>query len=218
MHRIALAAAALLAATPALAQPSMGGGPSMDGRPMGPPPMGGRPPREGPPPGGGVHVQLFISPSGEPFRGQDGLTDWFAGADADKDGALTLAELRADAMRFFKVLDANGDGQIDGAENGVYETKIAPEITRLDLVGGHGGPPGKKPLIRKIDRKAQPRTGAARFGLLNEPQPVRGADADLNQRVSSEEWAKAARRRFELLDTDQDGKITPEQLRPRLER
>ena len=44
------------------------------------------------------------------------------------------------------------------------------------------------------------------------------ADADLNQRVSSEEWAKAARRRFEILDTDQDGKLTLDALRPRLAR
>ena len=73
-------------------------------------------------------------------------------------------------------------------------------------------------MIRRVDRHAQPRTGAARFSLLNEPQPVRGGDADLNQRVSSEEWAKAARRRFEMLDTDQDGKLTLETLRPRLAR
>ena len=160
-------------------------------------------------------MRLFLSPSGEPFRGQDGLADWFAGADADKNGALTLAEFRDDAMRFFKVLDADGDGQVDGPENSAYETKIAPEITRMDL--GPGTPPGKRPLVRRTDKR-EPRVGAARFSLINEAQPVRGADADLNQRVSSEEWAKAARRRFEILDTDQDGKLTLDALRPRLAR
>lgn len=195
MLRIAFAASVLMAAAPALAQPAPPGGP----------------------PG---ERHLFISPSGEPFRGWDGLADWFAGADADRDGALTLTEFRNDAMRFFKALDANGDGQIDGPENTAYETKIAPEITRMDFIGGAGGgpPPGKRPMIRKIERHAQPRTGAARFSLLNEPQPVRGGDVDLNQRVSSEEWAKTARRRFELLDTDQDGKLTLDALRPRLAR
>lgn len=193
MLRIAIAAA-LLAATPALAQPG--------------PPQGG-------PAGPGEHVRLFLSPSGEPFRGQDGLADWFAAADADKDGTLTLAEFRDDAMRFFKVLDADDDGQVDGPENSAYETKIAPEITRMDL--GPGGPPGKRPLVRRTDKR-EPRVGAARFSLINEAQPVRGADADLNQRVSSEEWAKAARRRFEILDADQDGKLTLDALRPRLAR
>ena len=204
MLRIAIAAA-LLAATPALAQPG--------------PPPGGRPPPgehpQGGPAGPTEHVRLFLSPSGEPFRGQDGLADWFAAADADKDGTLTLAEFRDDAMRFFKVLDADDDGQVDGPENSAYETKIAPEITRMDL--GPAGPPGKRPLVRRTDKR-EPRVGAARFSLINEAQPVRGADADLNQRVSSEEWAKAARRRFEILDADQDGKLTLDALRPRLAR
>ena len=204
MLRIAIAAA-LLAATPALAQP----GPPPGGRP----PPGERP--QGGPAGPTEHVRLFLSPSGEPFRGQDGLADWFAAADADKDRALTLAEFRDDAMRFFKVLDADGDGQVSGPENSAYETKIAPEITRMDL--GPAGPPGKRPLVRRTDKR-EPRVGAARFSLINEAQPVRGADADLNQRVSRDEWAKAARRRFELLDAGQSGKLTLEALRPRLKR
>ena len=188
MLRIAFAAAALAAAAPVMAQPA------------------------GPPPG----QRLFLSPSGEPFRGEDGLAAWFAGADADKNGVLTLTEFRDDAMRFFKVLDANGDGQVDGPENSIYERKIAPEITRVDM-GPMDGPQGKRPMVRRTDKR-EPRVGAARFSLINEAQPVRGADADLNQRVSSEEWAKAARRRFEILDTDQDGKLTLEALRPRLAR
>lgn len=190
MYRlIAIAAALAAAASPALAQPAG-------------------------PPGG---ARLFISPAGEPFRSQDGLAEWFAAADANHDGALTLVELRDDAMRFFKLLDVDGNGSIDGPENSRYETRVAPEITRPDfgLGGPMGGPPAKKALIHRSDRK-EPKVGAARFSLLNEAQPVRGADADLNQRVSSEEWAKAARRRFEILDTDKDGKLTIEALRPRL--
>lgn len=190
MYRFVVIAAALAVVTsPAMAQPAS---PAPDAR-------------------------LFISPAGEPFRSQDGLAEWFAGADANHDGVLTLPEFRDDAMRFFKVLDVDANGSIDGPENSRYETKIAPEITRPDfgLGGPMGGPPPKKRLIHKSDRK-EPKVGAARFSLLNEAQPVRGADADLNQRVSAEEWAKAARRRFEILDTDKDDKLTLEALRPRL--
>ena len=67
-HLLLLAA---LIATPSAAQP----GPPHEG-------MGG----------------LFISPSGEPFRGGEGRQAWFARADTDPDGALTLAEFRADAV------------------------------------------------------------------------------------------------------------------------
>lgn len=198
MYRVIAAAAVLLSALPAMAQPA------------GPPHHRGGGPEGQEGPGGGQH--LFISPAGEPFRGEGGKSKWFAGADTNHDGVLTLNEFRDDAMRFFKVLDVNGDGQIDGPENSLYETKVAPEITRLEFMGG--GPSGgfQRPMIKRSNPKAEPRTGAARYSMLNEPQPVRGADADLNQRVSAEEWAKAAKRRFEILDTDKDDKLTLETL------
>ena len=190
-HLLLLAA---LIATPSAAQP----GPPDEG-------MGG----------------LFISPSGEPFRGGEGRQAWFARADTDPDGALTLAEFRADAMTFFKVLDANGDGKIDGFENQAYETRIAPEITRMSFPGEGGGdrrgPMGGDSQASHIPRgggrpgggpqRGAPREGAARYGLLNEPQPVRGADGDLDWKITTEEWAKTAGKRFAILDTDGDGKL-----------
>lgn len=212
----ALTLAALAFATAANALP----------RPGGPPSPGG--------PGGG----LFISPCGEPFRGPDGLAAWFAGADADHDGALTLAEFRADAARFFKVLDVDSDGRIDGLENGLYETRVAPEITRMGFgddeegpprAGGRGGGPGGEgmrgppggegggrhgPPRGGQGRGGAGREGAARFSLLNEPQPVRGADADLDWKVTAAEWAKAAGRRFALLDADGDSELTLAALPP----
>lgn len=168
----------------------------------------------GPPPPTG---RLFISPAGEPFRGGGGRETWFARADNDHDQALTLAEFRADALTFFKVVDANGDGVIVDGENRAYETKIAPEILGYDPQDE--APPPRRP--RRGDegsaslippgggaRGLAPREGAARFGLLNEPQPVRGADGDLNWKITTEEWAKAAGKRFALLDRDGDGKLT----------
>jgi hypothetical protein len=214
-------------------------------RPPGPPPQedpasGGTP--EAGPRGG----RLFISPAGEPFRGPEGLRRWFDGADTDHDGALSLPEFRADFMRYFKVLDANHDGVIDGIENGLYETQIAPEITSLGPAepfggpqgglggrprggggrgGGHGGGMGggmgrggggegegafQRP--RGSGGGMARREGAARFSLLDIPQPIRGADANLDWKVTSEEWAKAAAQRFALLDTDGDGKLTLDTL------
>lgn len=224
----------------------------------------------GPPPGGRRGVGLFLSPSGEPFRGPDGEAAWFAGADTDHDGTLTLAEFRADAMRFFKVLDANHDGVIDGSENQVFETRIAPEILGIGRedpedaprkgggddgppgggmgrggggmggpgggmggmggggMGGHpggmggaggdmdGGPPGgdDSPRRASFGRNFSRLEGAARYSLINEPQPVRGADLNLDWKVTAEEWAKAAGRRFALLDPKDTGKLTLSGLPP----
>jgi hypothetical protein len=184
-----------------------------------PPP--GAPP--GPEPHGGG--EIFISPSGEPFLGAGGVAAWFKGADTDADGLVTLAEFEADAARVFGLLDADHNGSIDGFETQAYEREIAPEIRSL---GGGRPPPGagrgpgaegerpRRPVLG-MGRAAPPATreGAARFGLLNEPHPVRGADADLSGRVSLEEWRKAAARRFGLLDQDGDGVLTTDSLPPR---
>jgi hypothetical protein len=56
--------------------------------------------------------------------------------------------------------------------------------------------------------------GAARFSLLNIPQPVRGADFDLDWKVSAQEWAKAAGQRFAMLDKANTGKLTFDALPP----
>lgn len=174
------------------------------------------------PPAGGSRHHLFISPAGEPFRGADGLGAWFAQADADHDGALTPAELRADFQRFFKVLDANGDGQLDGFELQAYERDRVPEITRLGFDGpelrGGGPEPGGVVSAKGGRKRGQPaqigRSGASRFGLLSIPQPVSNADEDLNGRVTGDEFTRAASRRFGLLDKAKAGWLTLDALRP----
>lgn len=187
---IAGIAAALAAATGATAQPG--------------PPGADLPLVERPEPA--ARVALFISPSGQPFRAGDGLADWFAAADRNGDTLLTQAEFRLDAEQVFRSLDADEDGVIDGFENQTYEREVAPEIGQLG--GGRdderrGWRPWRaKPPI------GQDRMGAARFGLLNIPQPVRNADADLSGRVSWAEWGQTAERRFQTLDEDGDGVLT----------
>lgn len=58
------------------------------------------------------------------------------------------------------------------------------------------------------------REGAARFSLLNIPQPIRGADLNLDWKVTTDEWTRAANQRFAVLDTDGDGKLTLDTLPP----
>ncbi|RAK59156.1 hypothetical protein DJ021_04750 [Phenylobacterium hankyongense] len=211
-----------------------------------------QPPGEGQPP----HAQLFISPSGEPFRGHDGFNAWLYNADTDHDGAVSAAEFRADALRFFKELDANGDGKIDGFEAQAYEHDVVPEITRFSFddapsaagarqpsssgdkggggggrgrgggrggmggggMGGRGGGGAGGAGGGGQDASPAPigagHEGAARYSLINEPEPVSAADADVDGKVTLDEWMRATDRRFSLLDHDKTGRLTRESLRP----
>ncbi|MDB5694235.1 MAG: EF-hand protein, partial [Alphaproteobacteria bacterium] len=98
--------------------------------------------RMGPGAGPERHRSFFMSPMGEPFRNNgsgappEGV--WFANADANRDGAISLAEMEADASRFFATLDVNGDGEIDPAEITRYEEEIAPELHQLNRFRGGG--------------------------------------------------------------------------------
>jgi len=143
--------------------------------------------------------RVFISPSGEPFRPTPGAPDpfeaWFAHADTNHDGKIDREEFRADAGRFFKQLDADNDGVIDGFEIAAYERSVAPELA-VDGQGLSGDDP----------------QGAPAVALLSEPEPVSGADSDLNSRINLAEWIAAADRRFDLLDKKKQGYLDHDAL------
>jgi hypothetical protein len=54
--------------------------------------------------------------------------------------------------------------------------------------------------------------GAARYGLLNLPEPVAAADTDFNRAITLEEFRTAAVARFQLLDGSHQGRLTLAQL------
>jgi Ca2+-binding EF-hand superfamily protein len=248
--RSALPFLLLLASTAAFAQPP---------QPPAEPDQPGAAAHEGRWGGRRSHGGVFLSPMGEPFRSEDPAADnvatWFAGADADHDGALTVAEMQADAARFFATLDTNGDGEIDPTELTRYETEIAPEVQVGMQMGersggaggggfggggrrggggrggGHGGGRGgwggrgggqgsqsggegggeRRVPNGGFDDGLQ---GAGRYSFINIPEPVISADADLNRGVSRTEFADAAAKRFLMLDTDHDGRVTRAELPP----
>jgi hypothetical protein len=160
----------------------------------------------------------FISPMGEPIRarkpGEDTLARWFSQADRNHDGFLTSDEMVADAERFFAVLDTNQDGQIDPEELIRYEWKVAPEIQvnardkRIHPAADPNAQSGDEDSRRskRSDFDDGPQ-GAARYALLNMPEPVAQADANLDRAVSIEEFRQAAIARFALLDRAHAGRL-----------
>jgi hypothetical protein len=184
--------------------------------------------------------RIFVSPSGEPFRQSptmpDPLKAWFDHVDANQDGVIDRFEFRADAARFFKLLDENGDGVIDGFEASDYEHKIVPEL----IEQAEGRLPGQ---FAARDRGAQtqdrppkagqratephreshaagpggaPGRGRGIAQLIDEPEPVTGADFSLDSHITLAEWLRATDQRFDLLDTAHTGRLTLDGLRAKM--
>jgi len=178
---------------------------------------------------------VFISPAGKPYRARPDapypLATWFAEADSNHDGKLTREEMRADAAAFFRTLDTNHDGVIDGFEVQTYEQTIAPEILPHieNLRSGEGFDPNLDLADQRNSERqsssgqrrggfqmGQPRAakgetgtqGAAVYSLINQPEPVAGADADFDGKITLPEFEAAADRHFEILDTKQQGYLT----------
>jgi Ca2+-binding EF-hand superfamily protein len=173
----------------------------------------------------------FISPMGEPIRArtpnEDTLARWFNQVDRNQDGYLTPDELVADAEQYFAILDTNHDGQIDPDELVHYEWTVAPEIqvnSRLRRARAPGEAPpkaeadtengeGKETRAKRRGRDSDyGLQGAARYALLNLPEPVAAADADFNRAITLQEFRQAALERFQLLDKKHEVRITLQEL------
>jgi hypothetical protein len=177
---------------------------------------------------------VFISPEGKPYHAPQGapypVATWFAEANTSHDGKLTREQFRADADAFFKTLDRDHNGVLDGEEVSRYEDSVAPEI--LPDVGHLRANEGFDPNLKfnrdepddgrqrggyRQPRQPGPATyetlqGAGLFGLLNEPEPVAAADTQFDGRITLQEFEAAADRRFDLLDPKQRGYLTLDTL------
>ncbi|MBW8754454.1 MAG: hypothetical protein JF595_09930 [Sphingomonadales bacterium] len=158
--------------------------------------------------------QIFIAPSGEVFRAPADapypVADWFARADANRDGKLSESEFDADFLRFFASLDLDHDGTIDGAELDRYETET-PELHTGSFSGydpgAGGGEEGDNKPARRVGSYmgADDPRGAGRFDLLRIPEPVAAMDTTLKGRIGHAQAQEAADYRFSLLDSQHRG-------------
>ena len=79
--------------------------------------------------------------------------------------------------------------------------RISADLT-VGISGGRAGPGGGS------------LQGAARFGLLNDAQPIRSADFNLDYRVTPAEYERKARETFTRLDANHDGVLRVSELPP----
>ena len=174
---------------------------------------------------------VYMSLMGEPYwtnsAGVHPFEQWLKMADLDEDGAVSTIEFVNDADAFFASLDLDGDKIIDGDEMAKYE-QLAPGRTRA-AGGGAVMPSSARPkpksstpteqgqvaIVTGGDSPSATRIhpGGGRINFAEVPQPVAMADANLDRRVTVEEFRRTAARRFGNYDVDKDGRLTRKELR-----
>lgn len=175
------------------------------------------------PVGAQEQAALFISPMGTPSRAAttgEALSAWFAAADTDQDGRLSLEEFLVKEMPFHAVIDRNRDGIVTPTESGNLFRATAPEMyaplppLRASEARRTYDPGSRIPYRQRAEaermraaRDDRPR-GAGRFGLLRDIEPVMSCDADMSRWVTVAEFQQCAERRFTLLDVNGDGFFT----------
>ncbi|HVV32719.1 MAG TPA: hypothetical protein VHC73_05770 [Vitreimonas sp.] len=189
-----------------------------------------------------AHGALFIAPMGQPFRAsgdETGVQKWFAEADTDHDGKISLAEFVADADAFLPHVDSNGDGVITSTESDSLWREQAPEVISNDVsydapldpntpigAGEHhhtshpssGGASWGGLVSAEGGRTHGPGgprpIGAQAFGLLGDPEPIMACDTNFDRRIEKTEFEQCAARRFVELDTNHDGFFTTDEVHP----
>ncbi len=174
---------------------------------------------------------VYMSLMGEPYwtnsAGVAPFDQWLKMADLDEDGAISNVEFVKDADAFFESLDLNGDKIIDGDEMAKYE-QLAPGRTRA-AGGGAQMPSSVRPKAKASTTVEQGQVGVVsgsdapsatrihpgggRINFAEVPQPVAMADANLDRRVTVEEFRRTAAKRFSNYDVDKDGRLTRKELR-----
>ena len=168
---------------------------------------------------------------GEPYwtnaAGEPPFDQWLKMADLDGDGAVSNVEFLKDADAFFASLDLDDDKIIDGDEMAKYE-QLAPGRTRAAGGGAKlassarptpqatsSAGPGQVGIVASGEAPSATRIhpGGGPINYSEVPQPVAMADANLDRRVTVDEFRKTANRRFTAHDFDNDGRLTRKELR-----
>lgn len=148
------------------------------------------------------------------------VTDMFRAADLDKDGIVTLDELRTVLGRKraaiiatrFKAIDTNGDKLIDEKEFDAWQQSLGTVAASDDEARGAGSgivaetlPPdlGKSREDQMLRRIIEPLSATL----------LVSANTNYDKGMSLEELLAYEHQRFDNADTDKDGKLSAEEMR-----
>ena len=177
----------------------------------------------------------FISPMGEPFRARsatdDTLADWFSQADRNRDGVLTADEMvgrcrpllraarhRSEMARSIPTSSPITNRRSRPTFRSCRERGVRPASRRSEASDDR---PERSPAHARAmaSEWRKPSSaiggglqGAARYGLLNMPEPVAAADTDFDRGISRAEFSAGRRARFAAARQRSIGRLTLAQL------
>ncbi len=125
-------------------------------------------------------------------------------ADADKDGALTMAEANAQRAQWFKEMDANKDGKLSASE---YPGESFKKIDK----NGDGVVVIEEWLIYFVGNASDKK--AANTGAPQKGHWAAGADSNKDGKISRDEFAAVFVARFYYFDANKDGKVSTEEFK-----
>ena len=159
---------------------------------------------------------LFISPSGMPYRSKAGepypVVAWFEKTDINHDGKIDREEFKAEATALFNMLNVRKNGVIDDEIIDVYEKKVVPEIINANILQPGAVPTGDSQTYSSPADYKTKRQGAAQYGLLNNAEPLRSADRSFRGRILLKDVLAQADQNFDELDYEHKGYLTLEDL------
>ncbi|MFN3814708.1 hypothetical protein [Brevundimonas sp.] len=149
----------------------------------------------------------------------DGMR-YFRELDLDGDGVIGASEIGAYEIQLAGIRSRMmgqrgprppGQGRPNAGDGG-------PPMQLQPPGGGGQRPPGGAPPRGAPGGQGGPRGPGGGYGpvadadFFGRPQPIRSADANMDQRITPDEWVAATRRWFSALDADHDGVLTFETL------
>jgi len=170
----------------------------------------------------------IYSIDGEPLNGgqlgnpkcTEAQSDWLARQDKNHDGTLDLDEVLAAARTRFTAMDATGEGYLTSDKLTAYRQKVmGGEFTTGDkltplpdsvdqadpVISGSGANRGQSDRVPKPTRLNTRPQGT-------QPDPVLAADANLDFKVTLDEFLTYQRELFARLDIDHDHTLSADEL------